>query len=164
MDFSTYFPRLYQYNSWANQRTLEAVEKLSPEQLYLPQGHSWGTVHATLLHMLSAEWLWLRRWQGESPRTFLDPADFPDLETLKQRWSQVEQELQHFVAAQTPDSLQREVHYTTTRGTPHHQALWQMMVHVPNHSTHHRGELAVMFALMGIPHQEDDMNLYFLSQ
>lgn len=164
MDFSTYLTRLYQYNAWANQRVLAAAESLSLEQLFSPQGHSWGTIHATLLHMLSAEWIWLQRWLGASPRTLLDPADFPNLDSLRLRWSQVEQDQQRLVAVQTPDSLQIEISYTTTRGIAHHQALWQMMVHVPNHSTHHRGELAAMFALMNIPHQEDDMNHYFLGQ
>jgi uncharacterized damage-inducible protein DinB len=114
--------------------------------------------------MLNAEWIWLRRWHSESPTAFPSPADFPTLAAIRERWANLEPEMRAFVAAQTPHSLQGEVTYTTTIGATYRLILWQMMVHVPNHGTHHRGELAAMFTAMDAPHPEEDWAHYFLEQ
>jgi uncharacterized damage-inducible protein DinB len=39
-----------------------------------------------------------------------------------------------------------------------------MMVQPPNHNTHHRAELAAMFALMDVPHPEEEIIQYFLDK
>jgi len=164
MDVSEYLPLLYDYHYWANNRILAAAAGLTAEQLHYQQGHSWGSVYGILLHMLNAEWIWLRRWHGESPTAFPGPADFPTLAVIRERWADVESEMRTFVAAQTPQSLQAEVSYTTTIGATYRLRLWQMMAHVPNHGTHHRGELAAMFTAMHTPHPEEDWVHYFLEQ
>jgi uncharacterized damage-inducible protein DinB len=157
-----YLTQLYDYNYWANKRLLEVADGLTPEQLHLSQGHSWGSIQGVLLHIMNAEWIWLRRWQGESPKSFPGVEQFPAVAGLRQRWAEVEGEMRSFVAAQTPQGLLREVTYTSTKGEVYRLILWQMMAHVVNHGTHHRGELAAMFALMGIPHPEDEFMHFFL--
>jgi uncharacterized damage-inducible protein DinB len=162
MDLAETIRQLYDYNYWANRRYFTAAEALTEQQLRRSQGHSWDSIYAVLLHMLSAEWIWLRRWNGESPRSLLRPEDFPDLPAIRKRWDGLEMEMRAFVAAQTGASLQKELAYTNTRGENFHLPLWQMMLHVANHNTHHRGELAAMFALMNVPHPEDEAYHYFL--
>jgi uncharacterized damage-inducible protein DinB len=164
MNQADYFRQLYAYNRWANLRLLEACTALTPEQWRQAQGHSWNTIHAMLVHMLAAEWVWLSRWKGVSPRTLLDPAETPTLAAVAARWVEVDAELQRFVAAQTPESLDQEIDFTNTRGTPYRLRLWQMLTHVANHATHHRGELAGMQAALGVDHPEDDFYLFILSK
>jgi uncharacterized damage-inducible protein DinB len=158
-----YFIQLYDYHYWANQRVLNAVSRLSEEQLRQSQGHSWGCVYETLLHMLNAEWIWLERWKGNSPAGFMSEEELPTLKALVLRWKDLEAEMRAFVADQTEGSLLREVAYTNTRGEPYRLALWQMLAHVPNHGTHHRGEIASMLALTHIEHPEEDWLYYFLA-
>ncbi len=162
MDMSRVIQDLYQYNYWANHRYLAAAEALNEGQLKADQGHSWGSVHGILLHMLGAEWIWLKRWKGESPTALLRSEDFPTLSAIREYWQEQEAEMRLFVSAQDPDSLQREVAYANTRGEKFHLPLWQMMLHVVNHSTHHRGELAAMLALMNVAHPEDEAYHFFL--
>jgi uncharacterized damage-inducible protein DinB len=157
-----YMVQLYQYNDWANRRVLTVAAGLTEEELFHEHGHSWGSIFGVLLHILNAEWIWLRRWQGESPGAFPEVEQYPTFAHLAARWDDIETEMRAFVEAQTPDSLQKEIKYTTTRGEVFHLKLWQMMVHVVNHGTHHRGELAAMFATLGIPHPEEDWLHYFL--
>ena len=164
MDLPEYLRQLYDYHYWANHRILTAAEHLTAEQLHRQQSQSWGSVHGTLLHMTNAEWIWLRRWKGESPQVFPGPDAYPILAALREHWNEVEAEMLAFVAAQTQSSLQRVLTYTTTGGQAHNLILWQAMAHVPNHGTHHRAELAAMFAFMDIPHPEDDLNRYFLEK
>ena len=157
-----YIKHACNYTYWANRRYIAVAEGLSPEQLHKKQGHSWDDVQSVLLHMLSSEMVWLGRWNGESPKGHLDPGDYPTLSLIKEKWEQVEREMRLFIGRQTEASLETEVTYSNFAGQTFHVPLWQMLMHVPNHETHHRGELAAMFALMNVPHPEEEVIQYFL--
>jgi len=161
MDLKEYLIMLYDYNYWANHRYLAVAETLTEEQLFRKQGHSWDSVQAVLVHMLSSERMWSQRWRGEQG-TFLDLKDFPAIASVRGYWIDVEKNMRAFIAEQTERSLLQEVTYTNPKGETFTLPLWQMMAHVPNHNTHHRGELAAMFTLMNIPHPEDEVVQYFL--
>ncbi len=163
MDIKDYLKQAYEYTYWANQRYVAVAEGLSDDQLHRTLGHSWGDVHATLVHMLSSEWVWMQRWHGSSPKGHLDKAEYPTLAALKKRWSEVEAEMRAFIDVQTDDSLQSEILYSNFRGETFRVPLWEMLAHIVNHETHHRGELAAMYALMGVSHPEDEMIQYFLN-
>ena len=161
MQFKEYLQELYEYNYWANKRYLAVAESLTEEQLFRKQGHSWDSVQAVLVHMMSSERMWPQRWRGEKG-SFLSPEDFPTIASLREYWVDVERNMRSFIAEQTEDSLLREITYTNPKGETFTLPLWQMVVQPPNHNTHHRGELAAMFALMNIPHPEEEIVQYFL--
>ena len=163
MELKTHLEHMYGYMYWANQRYLTVAALLSDEQLHRKHGHSWESVHGVLLHMLSSETVWLRRWRGESPKNHLPPQDFPTLAAVKEHWATVQQEMRAFLDLQTEESLQAEISYSNFEGLVYRLPLWQMVAHVVNHETHHRGELAAMFALMKVPHPEEEVVQYFLA-
>src|SRR5512135_764729 len=103
-----YLQGLYEDNYWANERYLSVAESLTEEQLFRRQGHSWDSVHAVLVHMMSSERMWPQRWRGEQG-TFLDPKDFPTIASLHEYWVDVENNMRTFIAEQTEQSLLREV-------------------------------------------------------
>jgi uncharacterized damage-inducible protein DinB len=163
MDVKDYLQQAYEYTYWANRRYVAVAEGLTDEQLHRPQGQSWGDVHSVLVHMMSSETVWLKRWRGESPKSHLDPKAFPTLAALKDRWASVQKEMRAFVDLQTPQSLQAAIPYTNFSGETFKVPQWQMLMHVANHETHHRGELAAMFAVMNVPHPEEEVIQYFLN-
>lgn len=163
MNLKDYLTELYDYNYWANKRYLTVAETLTEEQLFRRQGHSWDSVHATLVHMMSSERMWRQRWRGEQGE-FLDAREFPAVASIKEYWVNVEKSLRAFIAEQTEETLQHPVTYTNPKGETFTLPLWQMMVQPPNHNTHHRGELAAMFALMNVPHPEEEIVQYFLDK
>jgi uncharacterized damage-inducible protein DinB len=162
LNIKEYIEQAYRYCYWANHRYLGVAEALDDERLHRSQGHSWGDVHSVLVHMMSSETVWFRRWHGESPSGHLDPQDFPSIAALRDRWAQVESDMRSFIAGQTEAGLVAELAYANFRGERFRVPLWQMLMHVVNHETHHRGELAAMFALMDVPHPEDEVIQYFL--
>jgi uncharacterized damage-inducible protein DinB len=163
MEFKSYLEYLYDYNYWANKRYVAVAEILTDEQLFRNQGHSWDSVQALLVHMMSSERMWLQRWRGERGE-FLEAKDFPDVKSIREYWVGVEKNMRGFIAEQTEQSLLMDVSYTNPKGETFTLPLWQMMVQPPNHNTHHRGELAAMFALMEVPHPEDEVIQYFLDK
>jgi len=155
------FQTLYNYNCWANARVHDTVAKLTEEQYTRDLSNSFGSVRDTLTHILAAEWIWLRRWQGESPKALLDPADFPDLATLRAKWMEVEREQMAFVNSLTDERLGTPVSYINTKGKTWTYSLWQMLQHVVNHSTYHRGQVTTMLRQLGAEPAATDFLLFF---
>lgn len=148
---------LYRYNSWANARILDAAENVNPEEFLAAAPFPHGGLHTTLLHILSAEWIWRNRWEGNSPTAVLSLEDFPTFEVLHSRWQTEEALLLAFVEKVSEETLDRTIHYTTTGGKPYENILWHLMLHVVNHGTQHRSEAATM--LTGFGHSPGDMDL-----
>lgn len=135
---------LYQYNRWVNERILNAVENVTEEQFLAPASYPHGGLRGTLTHTLFAEWIWRRRWQGESPSQRIHPEEFTTLDSLRARWLEEEKALDAFVASLTDEKLNAPFQYKNTRGDEMENILWQAMVHVVNHGTQHRSEAAAM--------------------
>ena len=57
---------LFDYNSWANHRSLEAAAQLSAEQFVKPLGSSFSSVRDTLMHICGGEWIWFERFHDRS--------------------------------------------------------------------------------------------------
>jgi uncharacterized damage-inducible protein DinB len=151
---------LYKYNSWANARILNAASNATQEQFLAGASFPHGGLRGTLTHAFFAEWLWRRRWEGDSPTQFIRPEDFPDFPSLRSRWDQEEQNLLAFVEKVTEEALQSAFHYRTTRGEPKQNILWQVMAHVVNHGTQHRSEAAALLTEFGQSPGDIDLIVY----
>jgi uncharacterized damage-inducible protein DinB len=151
-----YIRTLYDYSAWANRRILDTASPLTPEQLSASGNASYGSIHSTLVHTMSAQWIWLARWKGTSPRAMLDPHTYPGLAAIRARWEEIETDTQAFTAALTESDLSRTITYTNTRGERWTYVLWQMMVHQANHATQHRSEIAALLTAFG--HSPGDLD------
>ncbi len=135
---------LYEYNTWANRRTLDACITLSDQAFTRDLGSSFRSVRDTLVHILGAEWLWHERWQGRMPTGLLPAADYPDISSIRKRWVEVEKDLTRFAANVEQADLDGIREVRTTEGKIFKNALWQMMQHLVNHGTYHRGQVTTM--------------------
>jgi uncharacterized damage-inducible protein DinB len=139
---------LYAYNAWANARILETTERLTAEQFTTPEDGS-GSIRDTLVHTASAQWLWLERWRGTAPRELWDPAEFPDVATLRTRWQKVEEATSDYIASLRESDLARLVSYVNFQGETWAYPLWQQLLHQVNHATQHRSEAALLLTRLG---------------
>jgi uncharacterized damage-inducible protein DinB len=155
------FRWLYDYNSWANHRTLDACVPLSEEQFTRDVHSSFRSVRDTLAHILLVEWLWLERWQGRSPDAFPSANNFPSLESVRARWSEIERNLHDYVASLTQEDLDRVVSHKTTAGVPQSAPLRQMLQHLVNHGTYHRGQAAAMLRQLDAKPISTDLILFY---
>jgi uncharacterized damage-inducible protein DinB len=135
---------LYDYNAWANHRSLDAAAKLTTEQFTKPMGSSFGSVRDTLAHICGAEWIWLERFQGRSPASLPDVLESADVASLRKKWTEQEARLLAFVAQLTQEDLNRMMEYKTLKFGIYKNPLWQSMQHVVNHGTYHRGQVTTL--------------------
>jgi uncharacterized damage-inducible protein DinB len=152
---------LYAYNRWANQRILSACSALAPEELERDLRSSFPSVLATLGHLLGADWIWLERWNGRSPTGVPEGWEPWSWNGLTQRWIEVEQRRTAFIEELRSPDLQRVVHYRNLQGTPLAAPLWQLLRHVVNHSTYHRGQVVTLLRQLGAPAVSTDLVLYY---
>ncbi len=152
---------VYDYNRWANARTLAASSKLTVDELTRDLGSSYRSVRDTIAHILSAEWIWLMRWNGSSPKALLSPADFPSVAALRTRWAEVEVGQRKFLDEVTDDSLARPLAYVNTKGQRWQYPLWQVLLHVINHSTYHRGQVTTMLRQLGAEPVATDFLVFY---
>jgi uncharacterized damage-inducible protein DinB len=153
---------LVDFHYWARDRVLEAVGLLSADDFTRNLGSSFPSVRDTLVHIYSAEWNWYSRWQGVSPSAMLDPREYPDLQTLTAAWSEQERQLRAYVGSLDDDAVCRVHYYKALNGTPQESVFWQMLQHLVNHGTYHRGQIATMLRQLGAtPARSVDLITYY---
>ena len=155
---------LYEYNRWANGRTLDAAEKLDPAAFVRDLKNSFPSVRDTLAHILGAEWIWLRRWKGESPAKLLTISEFPTVASLRERFGVVDTERGVFLGSLTEDGLRQPFHYKDLAGNPYSLPFIQTMQHVVNHGSYHRGQITTMLRQLGATPIGTDMSRFYLER
>jgi uncharacterized damage-inducible protein DinB len=152
--------QLYRYNQWANGAVLKTVATLSAEQFNQKLGGSFPSVRETLVHIMGAEWIWLKRWKGVSPPGLLSAAEFPNLDSVKSKWREVETEQMDFVRQLTDQSLKEPLRYKNLKGDPFEYPLGRAMQHLVNHGSYHRGQVTNFLRQLGAQPASTDFIVY----
>jgi uncharacterized damage-inducible protein DinB len=160
---------LYEYDRWANSRVMRAAAALNAEQFARDLGGSLRAVRDTLLHIVGSEWAWLTYWKETSPTSaFLSElwprADalfassvFPQFDAVRLKWAEVEREQIEFVNRVTAESLQRMLPVLETQ-----VSLGHLMQHLANHSSYHRGQVALMMRQLGAVPLATDFAMFLM--
>jgi uncharacterized damage-inducible protein DinB len=165
-----YFRMLFAYNDWANHRVLAASEGVSEAAYLEPRpGLSFSSLHATLVHVLAAEAVWLGRWRGEPLTGLMANARRTDLiaaqeirsfDALKERWRETEAGLGAFVAGLMDKAVEADLRYVMTDGSEYSQPLGHQLAHLVNHGTQFRAEAAVALTQIGQSPGDLDLMVY----
>jgi uncharacterized damage-inducible protein DinB len=150
------------YNSWANHRVLDTCAPLSAAQFTQDLHSSFPSVRDTLTHLMFVEWVWLERWLGRSPGFPTD--QFADLAALRTRWQKIETDLNAFIQKLSTADLDRVVEYKNTKGTAFSNPMWQMLQHLFNHQTYHRGQITTMLRQLGATPVATDLIAFYREQ
>ncbi|MBS1800317.1 MAG: DinB family protein [Acidobacteria bacterium] len=158
---------IYEYDRWANSRTFAAAAKLSHEQFTRDLGGSFRSVRDTLVHILGGEWIWLTYWSS-SPENSADlmdirtrrdalflPETMATFAAVEAKWREVEQQQLDFLDRLTGNELTKLLPFRST-SIP----LVHLMQHMANHSTYHRGQIALMMRQLGAEPLATDFHLF----
>jgi uncharacterized damage-inducible protein DinB len=153
---------LLDYHYWARDRMLDAIEPLSPEQFNRDLGNSFKSIRETAVHIYAAEWAWHSRWLGQSPTALMTSDAFPDVAALRRAWVEHEAKMRAFVEQLDEAGVARAIDYKLLSGQAGSSPLWQMLQHVVNHASYHRGQITTMLRqLGGKPAKGMDMIAYY---
>jgi uncharacterized damage-inducible protein DinB len=144
-----YFSEMFDYMRWGDRLMIGAARTVPDEQYYADQGISFGSVHKLMVHCMAAQWIWLSRWRGENPTRLESHEQYPKRGDVEQRWPLVHAALIDFLGLQTPGTLARAVNYRNLKGEHCSLALADLMLHVIDHASYHRGQVASMIKRAG---------------
>jgi len=140
---------LVDYHYWARERLWAVVEALPDDQLRRPLGNSFSSIFDTMVHLYGADWIWRSRWEGVSPMALPAPASYADLTTLRAAWQDEEQRIRAILNRLGPDGISQPVEYQAWDGRRQAQPFWQMLQHLVNHGSYHRGQVTTMLRQVG---------------
>jgi uncharacterized damage-inducible protein DinB len=152
--------RLLEYTVWANHRVMRAAATLSVDDFKRDLRSSFGGVRGTLSHVLGSEWIWLERWKGLSPDHGIDEGEFADIIALRDRWTVIEQHRDSWFRSLRPEALRESLRYRNLAGAEFEEPLWQLVQHVANHSTYHRGQVVLLLRQLGAKTVSSDLVLW----
>ena len=148
------------YTTWATKRLLAAAAGLSAEEMTRDFATADKSLLGTLVHTFAADRIWLARVRGTPPVGFIDPKE-RDTAVLVPAWAEVAAGWKTWAAPLSDESFLETVSYRDIKGNPWTTPLWQIVLHVVNHGTHHRGQVSGFLRSMGHPPPPLDLIAYY---
>jgi uncharacterized damage-inducible protein DinB len=142
--------QLAAYNLWANQKLLELINQLPAEKHHAEWPSSFKSLYATILHMWDAESIWFQRVKMHE--RFVVPSE--NFNGTMQDTSNGLLQQNHlwldFASNSSEAALEHVFQYYNSKKEHFKQPVWQVMMHVFNHGTYHRGQLVNMLRQGGV--------------
>ena len=130
------------YSNWATRRLLAEAATLTADELSRDFGTADKSVLGTLVHIFRAERIWLARIQEMKPlRPFAEPVD-EHFSTLAEHWPELQNSWQQWIDSISEQQPETILTYSDLKGRTWAQPVWQIVLHVVNHSTQHRGQVS----------------------
>jgi uncharacterized damage-inducible protein DinB len=160
----THFVMLANYNAWANARLFRMAASLQ-DQLYRKDvGTYFKSLHGTLNHLLTADRIWMRRLSGSGDHPDkLNAIVFDDLPSLQAARVQEDRRIQDFVQELAEPAFEEMWEYQMLNGTPQRQRRREILAHLFNHETHHRGQAHAILTLLGVA-EPDSLDLLIMQR
>lgn len=162
-------PQLEQYRAYAfynrdfNERLYELIEPLGDDERTRDRGAFFGSIHATLDHILLADYAWLARFRDSGiaadalanahlpvSEQGLGQLLYPDWPSLVAARQETDNVLTNWTHALTTSDLEATMHYRNFRGETRDHPAWIAITHLFNHQTHHRGQVTTLLSQLGI--------------
>jgi uncharacterized damage-inducible protein DinB len=146
------------YNRWATARTMESVRPLPPELLHRNLYGSYGSVRGALLHIYQADCVWWARLHGRLTGSLSEFQPPDSIDAWEQQWLAL---LDHYLDWAQSADWNQVIAYKDSKGTPYQSPVWQVLLHLTNHDTYHRGQVANMLRQLGHAPLGTDLILYY---
>ena len=143
-----YFLKLYRYNAWANNRVIGCLER---------QAVADEKILTLFSHVLSAQLIWLHRIQSLPPA----PVELWKKYDLKQLREMVTEGSQRWLAfIEEAENFNRILKYHNYTGDYFENNVEHIMMHLVNHGTYHRGQVALLLRQKGYEPVNTDFITY----
>jgi uncharacterized damage-inducible protein DinB len=138
------------YNLWSNQLLFNTIESLAEEKQHQEINSSFPSLYKTVLHMLDAESIWWQRLKLQEGITRPSEHFSGDMKELTRQLLQQNRTWQEWVAGASEPQLLHQFKYQTTKRESFKQPVFQMLLHLFNHGTYHRGQIVTMLRQLGV--------------
>lgn len=147
-----YCRTMARYNGWMNRRLYGICAGLPDAERRLDRGAFFGSIHATLDHLVYADLAFLSRFTGDPPEVPpLGVEFYPDFDELSRTRASLDERLSSWSESLSESWLRAPFTYTSrVDGVTRTLPAWILVAHLFNHQTHHRGQLTTLLSQMGL--------------
>lgn len=138
------------YEYWANEKMLEAILPLSEDQQQQEISSSFPSIHKTCLHIWDAASIWWQRLQMQDQIMVPSLTFHPSMNEVSEGVLLQNKQWIEWVDIATDADLERVLPYKTMKGDGFVQPVKDILLHLFNHGTYHRGQLVTMLRQLGI--------------
>jgi len=151
-----------QYNVWANQKIATFLATVDEQVLDAEMKSSFPSIRKTLMHVWDAQQIWFIRLQGESISKWPSQDFTGDTNALLSTFIANSQSLVDFIVTKDRAYLDSSIIYKNMKGTEFSTPVEEILFHVVNHGTFHRGQLITMLRELGFTSFESQDLITFL--
>jgi uncharacterized damage-inducible protein DinB len=133
------------YNVWATQLMVDRIKELPEAVIRAKAGSSFDSLFATVLHLLDAEYIWWQRMK--LAEQIKRPSDHftGDFTELAGNLLQQSKQWHDWIMAAQDHMLDHEFIYYNSKKEKFKQPVYQVLLHIFNHGTYHRGQMVTIF-------------------
>ena len=160
-----HFPLMAQFNEWANARLYDCVARLPGDDYRRDAGIFFGSIHATLNHLLLVDRLWCARIEeAEHGFASLTEILYDDLKSLRAARVAEDAGIVALVDSLSAEDMGRPVRYRRMIGSGTEETrIGHILATVFNHQTHHRGHVTAVVSQCGVEPPPLDV-IYYLEE
>jgi uncharacterized damage-inducible protein DinB len=150
-----------EFMKWADERFLAALFPLPTDKLQEYTGTSFKSMLGTLSHVYLAELVWLKRVQGFQDAQIADLRNPATLAILGESWPATHQDWIEWAHPLTLDDWLKPLKWRNSAGVESQLPHWQVVLHLVNHGSYHRGQIATMLRQSGIAPPGTDLVTFY---
>jgi len=138
--------QFFDYHSWANNQLIDHLSKLPKEIIHKEVNSVFPSISQTFAHMYAVDKLWFLRVSGKSVNS-IEAQPFITTQEMNDAFTYLHNEMLEFL--NLIDDLEQPVIYTNTKGEHFRNSIREIIYHIVNHGTYHRGNIAAMIRQLG---------------
>jgi uncharacterized damage-inducible protein DinB len=138
------------YNGWANQKLADIIVNLTEEQLTQPVVSSFAGIKLTLLHIWDAESIWWQRMKLNEKVIWPSSVSDYSIKEIINGVNQQDKKWREWITDASPAAIDHVFSYQNSKKEQFKQPVYQLLLHVFNHSTYHRGQLVTMLRQLAV--------------
>ena len=140
---------LVAYTEWATAQVTAALRLVPDADRRRRDDSAFGSLHGTFAHLIAAEWVWLERWKGTSSAAPPEWVRESGFDGLVEHLRLIEQERARLLRALDAEARSRPMSYRTFAGQEQSNPIGDLVRHVVNHGTYHRGQISMRIRQLG---------------
>jgi uncharacterized damage-inducible protein DinB len=171
MSWTDQYRALARYNQLMNRKLYQAAGKLGDDERKRDRGAFFGSIHATLNHLLLADRVWMLRFTGDAARYASRGEDgepiqvralaqelYADFARLAEERERTDADIVTWAHTLTAEWLEQPLAYQSLAGAPQSpHVAWWAIGHFFNHQTHHRGQVTTLLTQAGVDTGSTDL-------
>jgi Uncharacterized protein conserved in bacteria len=149
--------QLYDYHIWANERMMNHLKSLPGEILLKEVDLGFKSIAEVIGHIVSVDEVWFSRIK-EEPSASLANKQFSNIEEAGNYMNNLQSQIREYLLS--VHDMEKSVTYRNTAGQEFRNSIAEIVQHVVNHGTYHRGNISTILRHLGYSGIQTDYIAY----